>query len=302
MIAESIKIDIDNKGYKDGLVIQSLIFGILVLFLSSFILSQLVNKKKPRHIDTILSAITVTICLLGSIFNIIRGILIKWPYNIFAYIPETCIGEYLLASQFNLIIVYPISLLSLERLLLIIFNLKFKDIYWLFTLALFVLFHFILTCIVCYQRNFVLSVVAFGCSIDPRSYWSFLTKYFIFAFILGFIVVTSSYITIIVVQYKRSIRSQLELNLDKSAVMRTNKKILIKASIIIICFIISYSGKISCWMYQWVTGNRRPWILDYLATFLLLMHNFTNCLIVIYMDPILIEAIYAKFNKLVSII
>ncbi|KXN72876.1 hypothetical protein CONCODRAFT_4270 [Conidiobolus coronatus NRRL 28638] len=299
MSAEPIKIDNNNKGYKDGLVIQSLIFGILGIILSSFILLQLAKKKKPRHIDTILSATAVIISLLGSIFIIIRGVLIKWPYNIFAYYPETCIGEYMLASQFNLIIVYPISLLSLERLLLIIFNLKFKGFYWLLILALFLLLHFTLTCIICYQRSFVLSISAFGCNTNPHSYWNFLTKYFMFAFILGFIIVTVSYISIIIVQYKRSIKSQLELNLNKVTVMRENKIILVKASIIILCFIISYSGKISCWMYQWITGNRRPWTLDYLANMLHLMHNFINCLIVIYMDPTLMETVIAKFNKLV---
>jgi hypothetical protein len=45
-----------------------------------------------------------------------------------------------------------------------------------------------------------------------------------------------------------------------------------------------YSGKIYVWIYEWSTGTRRTWSMEYTATMLSAMTVIVNCLTVLYMN------------------
>ncbi|KXN72873.1 hypothetical protein CONCODRAFT_4266 [Conidiobolus coronatus NRRL 28638] len=282
---QAVKIDQDNGSYKNGLVALCLIFGISGSLISLFIIIKIAKKPKPIHMDTILSLITIVIGFIASLSNLARGIMIKWPYNIFVYHREACIFEFLTSAMFNSMAVYSICFLSYERMLLIIFKITFSKKIWYTILSVFILLHVTLFILICAHKEFLFSQIAFGCTSNFNSQISVMSKYAAIIYSFCFISVAVNYITIITVQFKRSVKMQLRLNLDKNLVKRENLKILFRSSLIIVCFIVAYIGKDLSWYYQWSTGRVRPWTLDYVSSALQLTHHVANCFIVLYMDP-----------------
>jgi hypothetical protein len=295
---EAIKIDKNNGSYKDGLVALCLIFGISGSLLSLFIIIKIAKKPKPIHMDNIISLFTIVIGFIASLSNLARGIMIKWPYNIFIYHREACIFEFMTSAMFNSMAVYSICFLSYERMLLIVFKVSFSKKIWYAVLSLFILLHATLFILICAHKEFLFSQIAFGCTSNFNSQVSVMSKYAAIIYSFCFLSVAFNYITIIIVQFRRSVKMQLRLNLDKNLVKRENLKILFRSTLIIVCFIVAYIGKDLSWYYQWYTGRARPWKLDYVSSALQLTHHVANCLIVLYMDPSLYRDTFDRVKLL----
>ncbi|KXN72872.1 hypothetical protein CONCODRAFT_4265 [Conidiobolus coronatus NRRL 28638] len=293
-------VDSSNGPYKSVLVAMSLIFGTLGTALSSYMIFLISKKPKPLHNDTILSLITIIVGLLGSIFHIARGIMMQWPYNIFVYSVNACSVEYATASLFNSICVYPITLLSLERMLLIIFKIKLSKIIWIVGVVVLMSIHAALMLIVSVQKTFLFSDIAMGCISSPYSNMKFVSRFLAITYIISFLLVTINYSSIIVFQLKRTYQIKLQLQVNMKLVRRQNLKILFRAMLIVLCFTIAYLGKVWCWTYQWVTGDDRPWTLNYISNLLFLTHNVSNCLIVLYLDSKSCQLAYNHFRKLIN--
>jgi hypothetical protein len=299
-ISQNQIVDSSNGPYKSVLVAMSLIFGTLGAALSSYIIFLISKKPKPLHNDTILSLITIIIGLLGSIFHIVRGIMMQWPYNIFVYSVDACSIEYATASLFNSICVYPITLLSLERMLLIIYKIKLSKVIWIIGVVVLMSIHAALMLIVSVQKTFLFSDIAMGCISSPYSNMKFVSRFLAITYIICFLLVTINYSLIVVFQLKRTYQIKLQLQVNMKLVRRQNLKVLFRATLIVLCFTTAYFGKVWCWVYQWATGDDRPWTLNYISNLLFLTHNVSNCLIVLYLDSKSCQLAYKHFRKLIN--
>jgi hypothetical protein len=299
MDAENLIIEADNVYYKEWLTGLSIGFGAIGATLTLFTIYQMLKKPKPLHIDTKISIIILVIGFIGSLSNIAKGVLIKWPYNIYALDMDTCILDYLTAGMFNTIDDYSIVMLSFERMLLIIFQITLSNNTWFFLIALFTLIHAILVVIVCVNKEFLFSAISFGCILNLYSKLSFITKYFAIIYALSFILVLTNYSMIMAFIYCKS-KNQSYFGLNKSLVRREQLKILSRSILIIATFIAAYIGKDLAWFYQWITGRKRPWNLDYVGNIMQLMHTSANCLVVLYMDPTLYEESLNRLKLIVA--
>ncbi|KXN72874.1 hypothetical protein CONCODRAFT_4267 [Conidiobolus coronatus NRRL 28638] len=299
-IAKNEKIDESNGIYKDILVAFSLIIGSLASILAAYIIVLISRKPKPLHMDTVLSLVIIVLGFIGSLSQIARAIMMKWPFNQFIYYDSACSVEYMTSSLFNLICVYPIALLSIERMLLILFKISLSKKVWLFLLIFFMTLHFTFQLTASIQRKFLFSPISMGCISNPHSSLSFVTRYLAISYITCFFIVTINYVCIMIFQFRRGIITEHELQLDHNIIKKQNYKLLFRASLIVTVFVVSYVGKVSVWCYQWATGLDRPWNLDYIANLLFLLHNFSNCLLVLYLDQKSSVIIVNKLKKLVK--
>jgi hypothetical protein len=296
-IANNEIVDESNGVYKDILVAFSLIIGSLASILAAYVIVLISRKPRPLNIDTVLSLVIIVLGFIGSISQIARAIMMKWPFNQFVYYESACSAEYMTASLFNLICVYPIALLSIERMLLILFKISLSKTLWVFLLIFFMVLHFTFQLTASIQRKFLFSPISMGCISDPRSSLSFVTRYLAISYIACFFIVTINYVCIMIFQFRRGVITEHELQLDHNLVKRQNYKLLFRASLIVTVFVVSYVGKVSVWCYQWATGFDRPWTLDYIANLLFLLHNFSNCLLVLYLDRKSYVIIINKLKK-----
>jgi hypothetical protein len=261
-----------------------LITGLLGLAFTSILGWILIKKiRKSKHEDTILTLMTVIFDFLASFGLIFRSIFTQVPYNILKYHPGWCAYDALVNSFMPVFSAVSLSILSLERVLLIVFNLKFNIFVWigLFLIITLIPFcHCIYITVMGYQ---ILSQLEVVCTYKMNSDTS---KNYIISIItsLGsFIVTCACYILLIWFSSKQCLK-QLELNIDKSKVYAEFRTILAKSLLFMIPYVILYSAKPYCWIYEWVTGARRTFTMEYTAN---IMYSFTvivNCLTVLFMN------------------
>ncbi|KXN64761.1 hypothetical protein CONCODRAFT_13971 [Conidiobolus coronatus NRRL 28638] len=99
----------------------------------------------------------------------------------------------------------------------------------------------------------------------------------------AFLVTCACYILLIWFSSKQCLK-QLELNVDKSKVYAEFRTILAKSLSFMIPFVILYSARPYSWIYEWATGTRRTFTMDYIANIMYSLTVIVNCLTVLFMN------------------
>lgn len=276
----------DNSSdiYVSSLRTLYFVISIMGLIFTSTLLFILINKlKKSRHSDIVLTFVAVSVDCVASGGLLFRAIFSKYPYNIFQAHYNWCAYDTMINNTALTYSGYVLSILSVQRMLLIVFNIRLSIIIWL---SIEVVLYILLWSQLLYHtiiNNVTVSAVEIFCLVKnvPSANPFFLT--ILVCTTITYILTIISYITIIIFSCKQCLK-QLDLNLDKSTVYRECRTIVFKSLFFIIPYMLIYSGRIYCWFYQIITGEPRTWTMDYVSNIQVSTCVVVNCLTILYMN------------------
>jgi hypothetical protein len=270
--------------YTFPLQIIFLVTGLIGLAFTSILGWILIKKiRKSRHEDTILTLISVVFDFLASFGLVFRSVFTQVPYNIFKYHPGWCAYDNIANSFIFVFSTVSLSILSLERVLLIVFNLKLKIFVWI---GLFLIVTLIPFCYSIYNSAMgyqILSQIEVLCTYRMNSDTRIFYIILIIITLGTFIVTCACYVLLIWFSSKQCLK-QLELNIDKSKVYIEFRIILVKSMSFMITYVILYSARPYCWIYEWVTGTRRTFAMEYTAIIMYSLTVIINCLTILFMN------------------
>ncbi|KXN64779.1 hypothetical protein CONCODRAFT_13942 [Conidiobolus coronatus NRRL 28638] len=126
-----------EETYLNALKILFTVISIFNLFFTLIILGLLFKYiSKKAHNDTVLTTVAVIIDLLASLGLLFRGVISNYSDNILKLHYNWCAFDVSINSVFLTYSGYALSMLSLERMLLIVFKVSFPLYFWLFWIIL----------------------------------------------------------------------------------------------------------------------------------------------------------------------
>jgi hypothetical protein len=273
------------------------ICGLIFSFILLYILSK--RLKKTKHSDIILTIIVVAIDSIASSGLLFRAIFTQYPYNILKVHYIWCAYDLIINTHVLTFSGYALSVLSVQRMLLIVFNIR-VNIWLCITLVLsFVLSLWGLALYQVVNKNVKLSVTEVFCILSnnptSRPFYYTLMAYTILTYSLTII----SYLIIIIFSCKQCLK-QLDLNLEKSVVYKECRVIVFKSLFFLIPYMMIYAGRMFCWIYEFSTGNTRTFTMEYVSIMLSSTCVVVNCLTVLYLHKEINKDCIKLFAKLLS--
>jgi hypothetical protein len=258
--------------------IGGLIFTNLILFILIKIL------RKNRHPDIILTILAISIDCIASGGFLFRAIFTQVPYNILEVHYSWCAYDVLVNNLFITYSGYILSVLSIQRMLLIVFNIRINIIAWVAIAVILCLISWTQALIQSIKGFATLSMLKTFCltkSSSPSSkpfYYTLLAST-----VLTYLITVISYLTIIAFSVKQCLK-QLELNLDKSKVYKECRTIIFKSLFFLLPYMTIYFGRMFCWFYELSTGKLRTWNMEYISMALYSSSVIVNCSTILYMN------------------
>jgi hypothetical protein len=273
-----------DESLRTGILIHIFICSLLGLLINFPILIILAKKLfKPCNIDIKLCTIVTTADILVCFCYIFRATFTKFPYNIIEHHQYWCKFDLLTGTQLNVFSGYLLAIMSVERFLLICFNIQLSIYTWTLILVLATIPQYITVCISAYFDLESLVKIKVYCSQVPKGSGYLVFIIITIMFITSFISVLVSYIGIMIVKYKQCL-NQINLNVPKELVYRECRTTLFKSILYIVIYLIVFSGKIYSLAFEMITGQKRTILMDTIATCLLACSPFINSIILIYMN------------------
>jgi hypothetical protein len=272
------------ENIEDGININYAICGVLGLILNSTVLAVLVDKLKNKrtHTDIKICTFVASADILASLGLIFRSIIVKFPYNLLKAHPIWCKLDVFIAQDINCS-GYTLAVMSLERFLLICFNIELPI--WIWLISLFAIFSLIYSItIVCAVADLVgLTSTGVTCTLIATGvcYYSFLITTIIFLF--SFMMVLVSYFGIVAFKIKHCV-NQINLNIPKERVYSELRSTLIKSFINILLYIFVFIFKIYGLVYVSITGRKRSMTVEVITQLTISYTCVVNALILLYMN------------------
>jgi hypothetical protein len=280
-MAENLVID---EELRTGILIHQFICAVLGLLINTPILFILVKKlAKKSHVDTKLCAMVTVADILTCLFIIFRAIFAKFPYNIFEVHHAWCTFDMLTTAQLPIFSSYFLAIMSIERFLLICFNIHLSIYVWYIFLAIGILPYFISLCISAYYGLAALTSIKVYCTLIIQGPAQVTLILINILFYLSLFLVLFSYIGIMIMKCKQCL-NQLNLNMPKEQVYRECRSTVFKSFLYIALYLLIFSGKIYSFAYMIITGKPRTMLMDIMATCLITFSSFVNAVILLYMN------------------
>jgi hypothetical protein len=277
-------------GYTDNLIIFNLVdivlCSVLGLTINSLVLCVLLKKlrKGGAHDDIKICTFIAVTDFLVSIGLMIRAIFSNVPYNIFGVHPNWCKFDLLTTGQLVMYSGYSLAVMSIERFLLICFNIKLSVYIWFglilgtWTPQFIIAFY----SAVGYNLQYFTKLET-SCSLSPPkpAYYAFL--YATSLFFISYFLVVFCYISIMAKKLKQCL-NQIGLNVPKERVYSELRSTFAKSMVNIIIYILVYAGKLFTICYELSTGLKRTLLMDYVSQNLIQYCCVVNSLILIWMN------------------
>ncbi|KXN66211.1 family A G protein-coupled receptor-like protein [Conidiobolus coronatus NRRL 28638] len=273
-----------DEELRTGVLIHIFICAVLGLLINIpiiFILSKKLTKN--CHVDMQLCAIVSITDIIVCFCSLFRAVFTKFPYNLIEIHHSWCTFDILTGSQFNLISGYFLAVMSIERFLLICFNIKLSIYIWYFILASAALPQYIIATVAAYNGLAIIVKIKVYCTFVPKGAGYIVYLIINIMFVLSVISVLFSYIGIMISKYKQCL-NQLNLNVPKEKVYKECRSTIFKSLLYIILYLIIFSGKIYSLAYEMITGFKRTILMDLIATCLIACSSFINAVILLYMN------------------
>jgi hypothetical protein len=273
-----------SEALRTGILIHFGICSILGLLLNLMLLTILVRKlKKNTHVDIKLCTFVTIMDILVCCCLLFRAIFAKYPYNILEVHPNWCKFDLLTGTQVLIYSGYSLGIMSLERFLLICYNIKFGFIYWIALICLVCIPQFAMVCVIVAKNLQMIVKIKVYCSFFPKKLGFIIYTWATVMFFIAFTSVIVSYLGIMIVKYKQCL-NQLNLNVPRDKVLKDCRTTLFKSLLYIVLYILIFSGKIYCLAFELITGKKRTIMMDLVSTMLIGCSSLVNALIVFYMN------------------
>ncbi|KXN64723.1 family A G protein-coupled receptor-like protein [Conidiobolus coronatus NRRL 28638] len=278
-----------NEALKLGLQVNLGACGVLGLILNSIVIWVLMRKLKRSNTDIQICkfvAISDTLVSCGLLF---RSIFTVYPYNILQVHPNWCKFDALITNQGINCSGIILGIMSIERFLLICYNIKLSIKFWLVLLISIIILCFSLLIVCIINDKQFLTQLEVSCSVKSIGgcYYGFLgTTIFFFA---AFTTVVISYVGIMLFKVKQCL-NQLNLNIPKDRVYLELRSTLLKSLSYILLYITVFSGKFYTLSYIIITGQNRTLAMDIWQQSLISWSPIANAVILLYMNNEVREA------------
>jgi hypothetical protein len=287
---------------KDFLIpfsVQGLILGVAGCVLTVpviYILSK--SNFKKIHSDLIMSGVLCFNNLIISISLFFTSIFILCGYNAIVYNNYLCDAQFITFVIPLVINSYIISLISVERCLLIVYNIKLSNLVYI--ISTFVLFAipigFALRNITVDHTN--ISIAGVYAIVSP----AMSTKFPVLAVYLGLglisiVVVIVSYIKILIFRILYLNQNRQTLNISKEEIFKQKLRIILKSVLILSAFIFNHSGKLWVLFSELVLKIPRTFLVDAITENLIIYSTITDVTLLLVMN-IEIRKKFWKFFKL----
>jgi hypothetical protein len=272
-----------NRVYVNALRIIYFVLSISGILFTTILLLILGKKlKKNKHSDIILTVLTVFVDAVSSGGLLFRAVFTQFPYNLLKEHYGWCAYDNLI-NNFSLTYSgYILGVLSAQRMLLIVFNIRVSIYIWLaiagalyFSMTIQIVYHII-------EGNVSLSLIEVFCLIKGTQASKAIYMTMIVCGLATYIITIISYLVIIVFSCKQCLK-QLTMNLDKATVYRECRTIIFKSLLFLIPYMTIYFGRIYCWLYEMILGKARTFSMEYTAIILQSTSVIVNCLTILYM-------------------
>jgi hypothetical protein len=219
---------------------------------------------------------------MASFGLLFRAIFTQIPYNILKAHYSWCSYDTFLNSFMLLFSGCSLSVLSVQRMLLVVFNIQMNIWFWLVIVIILIIILWGQLIYLIYCNNIQISIIGVFCVVknSPMAKLFYLTVlvYTISAYLITII----SYLSIIVFSCNQCL-NQLNLNIDKQIVYRECRGIIFRSLLFLIPYMLIYSGRIYTWIYEYSTGKPRTWTMEYVSTIQVSTCVVVNCLTILYM-------------------
>jgi hypothetical protein len=270
--------------YANALRIIYYVYSILGLVFTSTLLIVLYKKqKKSKSGDIILTIVTVSFDCVASGGLLFRAIFSQYPYNILKEHLGWCSYDTFINAAFLSFSGFILGILSLQRMLIIVFNLRISIWVWLVIIILMIFIVLGQTIYQIINENIQLSIIGVFCYAKNNSMGKPLFLNLVIYTLATYFLTIISYISIIIFSCKQCLK-QLDLNLDKSVVYKECRVIVFKSLLFLIPYMLIYSGRLYCWLYEFSTGSPRTFTMEYVSIILISSCVVVNCLTILYMN------------------
>jgi hypothetical protein len=289
---------------KDFLIpfsVQGLLLGVAGIVLAIPVICILLKSNiKKLHSDLIMSGILCFNNLIISISLFFTSIFILCGYNAIVY------NDYLCDIQLITMVIplvtnsYVISLISVERCLLIVYNIKLSNL--IYILSTFILFAIPMAFAIrgLTISHTIISISGVYSLVSP----AMSTKFPILAVYLGLglismVAVIASYINILVFRISHINQNRQNLNISKEEVFKQKLRIILKSVLILFLFIFNHSGKLWVIFSDVILKIPRTFLVDAITVNLIIYSTVTDVTLLLVMN-IEIRKKFWKFFKLKS--
>jgi hypothetical protein len=274
-----------SEKLRDGLLINIGLSGALGLIFNLLLSWVLIKKVRKRgvHGDIILCTFVAITDVVVSITLIIRSIIAKYPYNLLKFHPNWCKFDVGFTSQLLLYSGYSLGVVSIERFLLICFNIKLNVGIWFGLIFLTWTSSFTLVMISLGQDLQILTKTEVQCGLNPVG-----VAYIVFSVALGcyfasFFIIIGSYCSITIIKFKQCL-NQINLNIPKEQVYTEFRSTLAKSVINICFYLLVYFPKVYVALYEFSTGKKRTAVMDIFSNSTIVYSAVVNAIILLYMN------------------
>jgi hypothetical protein len=270
--------------YANVLRIIYYVYSILGLIFTSALLLVLYKKqKKSKSSDIILTIIAVSVDCIASGGLLFRAIFTQYPYNILKEYLGWCSYDTFINAAFLSFSGFILGIVSLQRMLIIVFNLRVGIWTWLIIIISMIFIVLAQTLYQIINGNIQLSIIVVFCYAKNNDMGKPLFLILVVFTLATYFLTIISYISIIIFSCKQCLK-QLDLNLDKSVVYKECRVIVFKSLLFLIPYMLIYSGRLYCWLYEFSTGTPRTFTMDYVSIILISSCVVVNCLTILYMN------------------
>jgi hypothetical protein len=276
---------------------QGLILGIAGTILTVPVICIILKSNlKKLHSDLIMSCILCANNLIISISLFFTSIFILCGYNAIVYNDYLCDIQYITFSLPLLINSYIIGLISVERCLLIVFNIKLTNVVYL--IASFILFAlpfaFALRGVI--LGHALVSIAGIYAISSPAMSTKFpISAVYIGLGLISMATVIISYLLILIFRISHLNRNRVNLNISKEEIFQQKLRIILKSILILFIFIFNHFGKLWALISDVILKLPRTLLMDAVTENLLIYSVVTDVTLLLVMN----NDIRQKFLKFI---
>ncbi|KXN64875.1 hypothetical protein CONCODRAFT_13764 [Conidiobolus coronatus NRRL 28638] len=265
---------------------QGLILGIAGCVLTAPVIYIILKSNlKKLHSDLVMSGILCFNNLIISISLFFTSIFILCGYNVIVYNDYLC--DMQLATMVIPLVInsYIISLISFERCLLIVYNVKLSNlIYLFFTFILFAIpMAFTFRGLI--VDHAIISISGVYATTSPAMSTKFPTlAVYLGLGLISIVVVIGSYINILVFRISHLNQNRTNLNISKEEIFKQKLRIIFKSLLILFVFIFNHSGKLWVLFCDVVLKIPRTFLLDAITENLIIYSTITDVSLLLVMN------------------
>jgi hypothetical protein len=279
--------------------VQGLILGIAGCILTVPVVWIIIKSNfKKLHPDLIMSGVLCFNNLCISISLFFTSIFILCGYNAIVYNEYLCDIQILTLAVPLLVNSYIISLISAERCLLIVFNIKLnKSIYMASTIVLYIIpYSFIIRGLSI--DHMLISISGVYATTSPKMSTKFpiLAIYAVLG-LISMIAVIVSYLSILIFRVSQLNQNRQNLNISKEEIFKHKVRIMLKSISILFLFIFNHFGKIYMLISDVLLKIPRAFMLDAVTENLIIYSTVTDVTLLLTMNNDIRQK-FCKFWKI----